>query len=271
MAKGALFFMLILATNASLALLHPYSSSRLHLVALLYALGSGITLYLLLHPRNQFLVANRSQVDRTDCIALTFDDGPDPIDTPRLLDILRQKDVKATFFVIGKRAEQYPEIVRRARDEGHLIASHTWSHPLPFCFLTPWRLRTEIERGVESVRRVCGFKPCYFRSPVGLRHPLLGAYLQQEELEFISWSIRSYDTVIKKSSVLARRILKQVSGGDIVLLHDHLPSGASAMLEVLPAMIDELQGRGFHFVLVGSRPVVDETFLHPLHTNTTNL
>lgn len=270
MARSALFFLLILATNASLALLHPYSPSRLHLVALLYALGTGLTLYLLFHPRNQWLVANRAQVDRIDSIALTFDDGPDPVDTPRLLDILRQKNVKATFFVIGKRAEQHPEIVRRARDEGHLIASHTWSHPLLFCFLTPRRLRIEIERGAESVRSICGFRPRYFRSPVGLRHPLLGAYLQQAEQEFISWSVRSYDTVIKKSSVLARRILKQVSGGDIILLHDHLPAGASAMLEVLPGIIDELQGRGFRFVLVGSRPVVDDTFLHPVHTNKTN-
>lgn len=270
MARSALFFLLILATNASLALLHPYSPSRLYLVAWLYALGTGVTLYLLFHPRNQFLVTNRSQVDCIDRVALTFDDGPDPVDTPKLLDILRQKDVKATFFVIGKRAEQYPEIVRRARDEGHLIASHTWSHPLLFCFLMPRRLRAEIERGAESVRRVCGFRPRYFRSPVGLRHPLLGAYLHQAEQEYISWRVCSYDTVIKKSSVLARRILKQVSGGDILLLHDHLPTGAGAMLEVLPEIIDALQGRGLQFALVGSQQEMGDTSQQRVYAKKTN-
>jgi len=252
MARGALFFLLILSTNASLALLYPFAHSRLLLVAFLYALGTGTTLYLLFHPRNQWLVANRSQVDDAGAVALTFDDGPDPVDTPRLLDLLREKGVKATFFVVGKRAEKYPEIVRRASEEGHLIANHTWSHPNLFCFLTPRRLRAEIERGTESVRSCCGLQPRYFRSPVGLRHPLLDPYLRQTKLEFISWRVRSYDTVIGNSATLARRILKKVVGGDIILLHDRLPSGADVMLEALPGVIDALRDRGFRFVLVGT-------------------
>ena len=267
MARRALFFLLIVATNATLALLYTFSISRLYLVLSLYVLGTGVTLYLLVHPRCSWLVANRSQVDSADCVALTFDDGPDPVDTPRLLDILHEKGVKATFFVVGKRAEQYPEIVRRARDEGHLIASHTWSHSLVFCFLTPRRLRAEIERGAEIVHRICGFRPRYFRSPVGLRHPLLASYLEQEEQEFISWRVRSYDTVIKKSSMLSRRILKQAKGGDIILLHDHLPSGASAMLEVLPGIIDELRSRGLEFALVGPHRFVGEASLQSICTN----
>jgi len=253
MARGALFLLLILATNASLALLYPFAHSRVLLVALLYALGTGVTLYLLFHPRNQWLCANRWRVHDAGCVALTFDDGPDPVDTPRLLDVLREKGVKATFFVVGRRAEQYPAIVRRTWDEGHLIANHTWSHPHLFCFLTPRRLRAEIEFGTESVERSCGFRTRYFRSPVGLRHPLLGPYLQQAKLEFISWRIRSYDTVIGNSGALARRILTKVAGGDIILLHDRLRGGTDVMLEALPGVIDELRNRGFEFVLVGSR------------------
>jgi peptidoglycan/xylan/chitin deacetylase (PgdA/CDA1 family) len=252
MARSALFLLLILATNTSLLLLYPFSHSRFLLVALLYAFGTSVTLYLLFHPRNQWLVDNRSRVD-ADNVALTFDDGPDPVDTPRLLDILREKDVKATFFVVGKRAEKHPEIVRRAWEEGHLIANHTWSHPNLFCFLTPSRLRAEIERGTESIHRSCGFRTPYFRSPVGLRHPLLRSSLKRVKLEFISWRIRSYDTVIANSSVLARRILNKVAGGDIILLHDHLPSGTDVMLKALPGVIDEIRSRGFGFVLVGSR------------------
>ena len=253
MARTATFFLLFLATNASLALLYPFTLTRFLLAAFIYTIGTLLTLYLLFHPRNQWLVANRSRVEGPGCIALTFDDGPDPVDTPKLLDLLREKGVKATFFVVGKRADQYPEIVRRAWDEGHLIANHTWSHRLLFCFLTPSRLRAEIDRGAESVRRICGFRPRLFRSPVGMRHVLLQSYLTDAGLEYVSWSIRTRDTLTLSSSVLERRILKRAASGDIILLHDHLPRGAHVMLEALPRVIDELRKRGFEFVLAGPR------------------
>jgi peptidoglycan-N-acetylglucosamine deacetylase len=257
MVRGTLFFLLILAPNACLALLHPFAHSTPHshllLAVLIYCLGTAATLFLLFHPRNQWLVTNRSQVAGPGAVALTFDDGPDPVDTPRLLDLLREKNVKATFFVVGKRADAHPEIVRRAWQEGHLIANHTWSHPNLFCFLTPGRLRAEIERGGASIAASCGFHTPYFRSPVGLRHPLLALNMQRMGLEFISWRVRSLDTVIGSSTRLARRILGKVAAGDIILLHDRLPSGTNAMLSALPGMIDDLRSRGLHFVLVGPR------------------
>ena len=251
MARSVIFFSLILLISALLVLLYAFGLFRL-VVAVLTA-TTILIVYLLFHPRNQWLVANRSRVDGARCVALTFDDGPDPVDTPKLLDLLREKDVKATFFVVGKRADQYPEIVRRAWAEGHLVANHTWSHDSLFCFLMPRRLRAEIDRGTESVRRSCGFRPRFFRSPVGLRHPLLAPYLEAVGLEYISWSIRTFDTFTTNSSVLARRILNKAASGDIILLHDHLPRGTNAMLEALPRVIDELRQRGFEFVLAGPR------------------
>ena len=155
--------------------------------------------------------------------------------------------------MVGKRADQHPEIVRRAWAEGHLIANHTWSHYSLFCFLTPARLRTEIERGTESVRRSCGFRPRLFRSPVGLRHALLRPYLKDAGLEYISWSIRTRDTLTSNPTALARRILDRATGGDIILLHDRLPRGTQVMLEALPGVIDVLRERGFEFVLAGLR------------------
>ncbi len=145
MTRSVTFFSCILVLSVCLALLYALGLSRLFFVGL-----SAVTLfivYLLFHPRNQWLVANRSRVEGERCVALTFDDGPDPADTPRLLDLLREKGVNATFFVVGKRADQHPEIVRRAWAEGHLIGNHTWSHYSLFCFLMPGRLRAEIERG----------------------------------------------------------------------------------------------------------------------------
>ena len=253
MARSALFVLLFLATNAALALLYPFSLAHTLLALALYTLGNGVMLYLLFHPRNQWLVTNRSQVERDGCVALTFDDGPDPVDTPRLLDLLREKGVKATFFVVGQRADRHPEIVRRAWNEGHLIANHTWSHRPLFCFLSPRRLRFEIERGSQSIERICGVRTRYFRSPVGLRHPLLRFALQRTGVEFISWRIRSYDTMIKNSGLLARHILSKVASRDIILMHDRRPKGAHVMLEALPGVIDKLKERGFEFVLVGSR------------------
>lgn len=253
MLKAAIFLLLFALTHASLALLYPFSWRRFSLAAILYAAGTTVMLYLLFHPRNQWLVANRWRVDcgGRPCVALTFDDGPSPADTPKLLDILRDKQVTATFFVVGERAQQHPEIVRRACVEGHLVGNHTWSHPALFCFLTPRRLRAEIEQGEQSIQRICGYRPRYFRSPVGLRHPLLGPFLADAHLEYISWRIRTWDTFGLTPEVLTGRILNNVAPGDIVMLHDYLSGGAHVMLSALPRIIDQLRARGFEFVAVG--------------------
>ena len=251
MVRSVIFFLCFFVISACLVLLYAFGFSRLFFTGL--SATSLFIVYLLFHPRNQWLVANRSWVAGPRCVALTFDDGPDPVDTPKLLDLLREKGVKATFFVVGKRADQHPEIVRRAWAEGHLIANHTWSHHPLFCFLLPRRLRSEIERGAESIRRICGSRPRLFRSPVGLRHPLLAPYLEEAGLEYISWRIRTRDTLTANSSVLAQRILSKASSGDIILLHDRLPGGTGAMLKALPQVIDALREQGFQFVLAGPR------------------
>jgi peptidoglycan-N-acetylglucosamine deacetylase len=253
MTRAVWFLILVLATHASLLMLFTLNLRAAILSAAGYSFGTLLILYLLFHPRNQWLVPNRSQVEcnGSRCVALTFDDGPTPVRTPRLLDILREKNVRATFFVVGKRVEESPEIVRRAQAEGHLIATHTWSHPHLFCFLTPARLRAEIHQGLEAVGRVCGIRPRYFRSPVGLRHPLLRPYLKAAGLEYVSWTIRSRDTLAPAPETLMQRVLGKVTAGDIILFHDNASAGSETMLEVLPGVIDELRKRGFEFVLVG--------------------
>lgn len=254
MFRAAIFLLLLSLTQAALLLLYPLTLPSFLLAGSLYTTGSLLSLYLLFHPRNRWLVDNRSQVacDGRPSVALTFDDGPDPDTTPQVLDLLREKQVRATFFVVGKRAEQHPELVRRALAEGHLVENHTWSHPPLFCFLTPGRLRSEIEKCSETLRRIGGRGPRYFRSPVGLRHALLRPYLRRAGLEYISWRIRSRDTLNVKSGVLAGRILNKVMPGDIVLLHDHRAGGVDVLLRVLPPVIDELRARGFDFVRVDS-------------------
>ena len=254
MMRAAIFVLTVLLTQATLLLAYPLTPRRLLLAGSLYVAGSLLALYLVLHPRSRWLVDYRSQVvcNGRPCVAFTFDDGPDPATTPRVLDVLREKRVRATFFVVGKRAEQHPELVRRALAEGHLVENHTWSHSPLFCFLTPGRLRAEIDKCAETLGAIGGCRPRYFRSPVGLRHALLRPYLRRAGLEFISWKIKSCDTLNVKSGTLAGRILNKVMPGDIVLLHDYRAGGVDVMLAVLPSVIDELRARGFDFVGVDS-------------------
>ena len=173
MARSVLFFFFIFLISVSLALLYIFDFSRLFIAVL--CLTTLLIVYLLFHPRNQWLVANRSRVDGERCVALTFDDGPDPVYTPKLLDLLREKGVKATFFVIGKRADQYPEIVRRAWSEGHLVGNHTWSHYPLFCFLMPRRLQSEIERGTREHSPQLWFHSALFPLARGSASPAAGA------------------------------------------------------------------------------------------------
>src|ERR1035437_857281 len=169
MFRAAIFLLTLSLTQASLLLLYPLTLRSFLLSGTLYTAGSLLSLYLLFHPRNRWLVDNRSHVVciGRPCVALTFDDGPDPVTTPRVLDVLHEKQVRATFFVVGKRAARHPELVRRALAEGHLVENHTWSHSPLFCFLTPGRLRAEIEKCAETLERIGGHRPRYFRSPVG--------------------------------------------------------------------------------------------------------
>lgn len=254
MIRATGFMLLLLVTHAALLLLFlfPFSFNRFVVFFGLYTIGTLLTLYLLFHPRNQWLVTNRSLVECLGrrCVSLTFDDGPTSLRTPKLLDILREANVQATFFVIGQQAELYPELLRRAVAEGHVIGNHTYSHPPLFCFLMPAQLRREIERGQEVIERICGQRPRYFRSPVGLRHPLLKLYLKQANLEYVSWRIRSFDTLSKRPEAVLNRIFRRVSSGDIVLLHDN--AAAAVTIDLLPRLIQELRNRGFEFAPVGS-------------------
>jgi peptidoglycan-N-acetylglucosamine deacetylase len=250
MIRAVGFVLLFLLSHAPLLLLFPLSLSRFLLCVGLYSAGTLVILYLLFHPRSQLLVTNRSLVECNGrrYVSLTFDDGPTLLRTPELLEVLKRSNVQATFFVIGREAERYPELLQRAVADGHLIANHTYTHPLLFCFLTPRRLRCEIEKGQEAIQKVCGHRPRYFRSPVGLRHPLLNLYLKQRELEYISWSIRSFDTLVTQPEAILNRILRRVAPGDIILLHDNATAGV--MLNILPRLINELKERGFEFVTV---------------------
>lgn len=247
---GYFLLLLVFATNASVLLLFPFSLRRAWAVAGLYGLGTAAILVLLFHPRSQWLVKNRYRVacpGGRACVALTFDDGPSDETTPRVLEILRAKGVKATFFLVGREAERHPDLVRQMRTEGHAIGNHTFTHSPLFCFLTPARLRWEIERTQQVLSGITGARPRLFRSPVGLRHPFLARTLKDAGVEYISWQLRTLDTHPNRPNALRARILDRIAPGDIVLMHDRPARGTTAMISVLPEVIDRLRDRGYEF------------------------
>lgn len=179
-------------------------------------------------------------------IAITFDDGPHPQNTPRLLDMLRARNIKATFYVIGRSVDLYPQIVRRTVAEGHEIGNHTHTHRL-MTKLSDSEVRSELTRCRDAISRASGVQPRTMRPPYG------GLLQRQRELvhsEFgyptILWSVDPLDWKRPGASVITSRILAGTNAGGIVLAHDLHKMTVDAM----PATLDGLLRRGFKFVTV---------------------
>jgi peptidoglycan/xylan/chitin deacetylase (PgdA/CDA1 family) len=179
-------------------------------------------------------------------IAITFDDGPHPQNTTRLLDILRARNIKATFYVIGRSVDLYPQVVRRTVAEGHEIGNHSQTHRL-LSKLGDSELREEMRRCSDAIARASGVKPRTMRPPYG------GLLQRQRELvhaEFgyptILWSVDPLDWKRPGAGVITSRILAGTSSGGIVLAHDLHAQTVDAM----PATLDGLLRRGFKFVTV---------------------
>ncbi|MGD0693867.1 MAG: polysaccharide deacetylase family protein [Terriglobia bacterium] len=185
-------------------------------------------------------------------VALTFDDGPTRF-TEQILDILRDRNVRATFFVCGRNAERYPQILSRIQKEGHAIGNHTYSHPFPY-FHRRRFFASQIDRTQEAIARVTGQRPTIFRPPYGARWVGLYPVLGERGLRLINWSDTGYDWLEK--SDIARETMKNLGPGSIILLHDgknDLPSeqvDRSRTVSALPAIIDAARAAGLTFVPV---------------------
>lgn len=154
-------------------------------------------------------------------IALTFDDGPHPIYTPKILDILRENNIKATFFLIGSKAETWPDIVKQIHDDGHLIGNHTYSHSVFYPFWNSNRIYEDVQKNNDIIFKIIGRRPIIFRPPFGVTNPLIRKAVKSS-FKCIGWSVRSFDTLacLKRDSI-GERIAHNIKNGDIVLLHDN--------------------------------------------------
>lgn len=152
---------------------------------------------------------------------LTIDDGPSPAHTITMLDLLDRFQARATFFVIGRRAEEYPHLVTEILSRGHEIANHTYTHPSgTFWTAGPIRVAREIDRCAEMLRTGPDRPARLFRAPAGLKNLFVHPELDRRGLALIGWTVRGLDTVLGKPASVAARILRETKPGAIILLHE---------------------------------------------------
>jgi peptidoglycan/xylan/chitin deacetylase (PgdA/CDA1 family) len=167
-------------------------------------------------PRN---LNHIDQQSGSQSIALTFDDGPDPIHTPAVLDVLNDYNIKATFFVLGQAAESYPHIVERMVDAGHTIGNHTYSHRHPW-MISSDRARFEVSETTKVITRITGKSPQWFRPPHGRLRRAMLQQARSENMTTVLWShsIVDWGPLATEEGIFDR--MRNASSGDILLMHD---------------------------------------------------
>lgn len=237
----------------------------------------------------------REKTDRKE-VYLTFDDGPHPPETERVLDVLREHGARATFFLIGSKVSGNEAVLRRMLEEGHALGLHTYSHAGTFPLLSFDKMLADVNEGKRSVESVAGKKISLFRPPFGVTNPTIAKVVRTLGLHTVGWDVRSFDTMFCKSSEhsckqsgysckqsehsckqsgysckqsghdwyvpVVERIMKQVRPGSVILLHDRL-DGASSLLALL---LDSLAASGYDFTRA-----LPNTLTSSLDSSETNL
>jgi peptidoglycan/xylan/chitin deacetylase (PgdA/CDA1 family) len=200
-------------------------------------------------------------------VALTFDDGPDPMTTPMLLDLLETYNVAATFFVIGERARAYPHLIKKILQAGHTLGNHSFSHDSLVMFKGGKRIEREIIAAQQTIQQF-GLTPLIFRPPAGITYPGLGKILKRFNLQVVNFSCRAFDRGNRSIAHLSKRILKSVKADDIIVLHDTAPPQSERCAEWLVQMEDIIVGlkeRGFIIKPLAdliSKPIFDSAKDH---------
>ncbi len=205
-----------------------------------------------LTPRSKMLGPNLTRLPESArsqrMIALTFDDGPDPVVTPQVLALLAQARAQASFFCIGTALRAHPQIAEQILKAGHSLENHTQHHSHQFSFLGRAGFRREIAAAQSTVAKLSGVAPKFFRAPAGLRNPLLQPVLAELGLQLTSWTRRGFDTVAGDAELVYQRLEKNLAAGDILLLHDGHAAlsrrGAPVILEVLPRLLARIAELG---------------------------
>ena len=177
-------------------------------------------------------------------VALTFDDGPNASSTPILLDGLKERKVRATFFLIGENVEkdENEKIVKRMYEEGHLIGNHTYTH-CNLSKLETGEAKKELEQTDTVIEKITGKQPVFVRAPYG-EHPVDSE--QDLSRIYIGWTVDPLDWMTEDAGAVVKTVVEEINPGDVILLHDCYPSSVQAAIRI----VDLLQGKGYEFVTV---------------------
>lgn len=226
-----------------------------------WALGAVLANHALLAlgglwPRSRWLGPNWTQLPPAAAarneVALTIDDGPDPVVTPQVLDMLDRYEARATFFCIGEKAQHYPDLCLEIVRRGHAVENHSQYHRHYFALMGRAGLMHELQAAQDTLSTITGQHPMFFRAPAGLRNPFLDPVLVQLRLQLASWSARGFDTRVGNAEHVKKRLLRGLRAGAILLLHDgnaaRTPDGVPVILAVLPAILTSGKAAHLHFV-----------------------
>src|ERR1700683_275475 len=198
----------------------------------------------------------RAPKSRRPCVSLTFDDGPTEGCTDRILDLLGEHDVHAAFFVIGRNAARWPDLVRRMDAEGHLVANHSFDHG-HFDMFRGWRFwNSQMVRSCDLIGQIIGKRPAIFRPPMGFTTPFIQYSAWRADQKVVTWSRRGIDGKGAELNDILNRMLRKTGPGDILMLHDgidpHLrpmvDCDRSATIAAVPQLIETLRKRDLSFV-----------------------
>jgi peptidoglycan/xylan/chitin deacetylase (PgdA/CDA1 family) len=212
---------------------------------------AGVAAHGTWHRNSNVFGSVLSRLPTDDLIAsITFDDGPNPHATPVILDVLKREEVHATFFVLGRHADRWPELVKRMSDEGHQLGNHGYWHR-KLHRRTPGYIRDDLTRGADAIERASGVRPAVFRAPHGFRNPWVTPTARSLSERTIGWSLGVWDSARPGADEIVKRTLDGMRAGSILLLHDGDGYDADGdrmqTAEALPRIIDGLRGRGFRF------------------------
>ena len=191
-----------------------------------------------------FMKSICSAQTKEQVIALGFDDGPAGGNTNRILDVLKENNLEAAFFCIGKNIRGREDQLKRILQEGHMIGNHSFSHHRFFDLFSSRKMMEDLQRMSRACFEVTGVAPRFFRPPYGVTNPNLKKAVLQGGFISIGWSIRSYDTVIRNEERLLAKILTALKPGAILLLHDT----SDTTVQLLPRLVSSIQEKGFRVV-----------------------
>lgn len=223
----------------------------------------AILIALVMCPRCQLLGPNHTRLPPKDAmwgaIALTFDDGPDPIVTPQVLDILEQHGARASFFCIGRQAARYPHLIREILRRGHSVENHSYHHASSFATFNTKALYADIQKAQCTLTDAGDQRPRYFRAPMGFRSPLLADALRNLDLTHVAWTRRGYDRILRDPHKVLKRLITNLAAGDILLLHDTTSRKDTppVVLKVLPLLLEYLTENGLQAIALP--PTLDES------------